>query len=49
VRMEAALRAALAARGVPDTFYLDYADLRVMPTSAGSRWPAGGRGVHRSA
>jgi len=49
VRMEAALRAALAARGVPKRIYVDYADLRVMPTSAGSRWSAGGRGVNRSA
>ena len=49
VRLEAALRAGLAARGVPKRIYVDYADLRVMPTSAGSRWSAGGRGVHRSA
>lgn len=33
VRLEAAFRAALAARGVPRAAYVDYADLRVMPTS----------------
>ncbi len=32
VRLEAALRAALAARGIPKVVYVDYADLRVMPT-----------------
>ena len=32
VRLEAALRAGLAARGVPKVMYLDYADLRIMPT-----------------
>jgi len=34
VRLEAALRAGLAARGVPKVVYLDYADLRIMPTSS---------------
>ncbi|MEA2589332.1 MAG: hypothetical protein QOH66_2259, partial [Actinomycetota bacterium] len=28
------LRAAIARRGIPEVVYLDYADLRVMPTSA---------------
>jgi len=34
VRLEAALRAGLAARGVPKIVYVDYADLRIMPISA---------------
>jgi putative transposase len=34
VRLAAALRPALAARGVPSRIYADYADLRVMPTPA---------------
>lgn len=33
VRAEAALRSGLESRGVPAAVYLDYADLRVMPTS----------------
>lgn len=33
VRLEAALHDGLAARGIPTSVYLDYADLRVMPTS----------------
>jgi putative transposase len=33
VRLAAALRPALAARGVPQAIYVDYADRRVMPTS----------------
>jgi len=32
VRLEAALRHGLAARGVPSSIYVDYADPRVMPT-----------------
>jgi putative transposase len=32
VRLEGALGAGLAARGVPKVVYLDYADLWVMPT-----------------
>src|SRR3954465_8928725 len=32
VRLAAALRPALGSRGVPDGIYVDYADLRVMPT-----------------
>ena len=34
VRLAAALRPALAARGVPDAIYVDYADPPVMPTGA---------------
>jgi hypothetical protein len=34
VRAAAALRAGIGARGVPEAIYLDYADVRVMPTSA---------------
>jgi putative transposase len=34
VRLAAALRPALAARGVPDAIYVDYADPRIMPTPA---------------
>jgi putative transposase len=33
VRLAAALRPALACRGVPEAIYVDYADLMVMPTS----------------
>ena len=33
VRLAAALRPALAARGVPEYVYVDYAELRIMPTS----------------
>ena len=41
VRLAAALRPALAARGVPTSIYVDYADVRVMPTPARNCWPAG--------
>ena len=34
MRLAAALRPALAARGVPEHVYVDYAELRIMPTSA---------------
>jgi putative transposase len=34
VRLAAALRPALAARGVPNYVYVDYADVWVMPTPA---------------
>jgi putative transposase len=34
VRLEAALRAGLASCGIPKVVYLDYADLRIVPTSA---------------
>ena len=37
VRMAAAFRPALQARGVPKSVYLDYADPPVMPTEA--QWP----------
>jgi putative transposase len=33
LRLEAALRAGFAARGLPGVLYVDYADLRIMPTS----------------
>jgi len=36
VRLAAALRPALASRGVPEQLYVDYADLRIMPTWATS-------------
>ncbi len=45
VRLAAALRPALAARGVPEHVYVDYADVRVMPTSARSRRRVG-TGTH---
>jgi putative transposase len=35
VRLAAALRPALASRGVPDRIYVDYAEQRIMPTRAG--------------
>src|SRR4051794_15061535 len=41
VRLAAALRPALGSRGVPDGIYVDYADLRVMPTSVRTSWSAG--------
>jgi hypothetical protein len=34
VRLAAALRPALASRGVPEHVYVDYADLPVMPTGS---------------
>ncbi len=34
VRLAAALRPALAARGVPEAIYVDYADPAVMPTGS---------------
>jgi putative transposase len=34
VRLAAALRPALAARGVPEQVYVDYADPGIMPISA---------------
>ena len=49
VRLEAALRRGLAARGVPRQVYVDYADVRVMPTSTRSRWSAGVNGTKMSA
>ena len=49
VRLAAALRPALAARGVPTSIYVDYADFGVMPTPARNGWPAGIGGVRTSA
>jgi putative transposase len=49
LRLEAALRAGLASRGVPRTVYLDYADLWVMPTSTPMALPGGRTGLARSA
>ena len=49
MRLEAALRAALAARGVPQRIYVDYADLWVMPTSVRTSWSAGVSGRNLSA
>ena len=40
VRLAAALRPALAARGVPDAIYVDYADPPVMPTGHLDSWCA---------
>jgi len=41
VRLAAALRPALAARGVPNYVYVDYADGGVMPTPTWNRLSAG--------
>jgi len=49
LRAEAALRRGLVSRGVPDGVYLDYADLRVMPTFGGTPCSAGVRGLKLSA
>jgi hypothetical protein len=49
VRLAAALRPALGSRGVPDGIYVDYADLRVMPTSVRTSWSAGVNGRNVSA
>ncbi len=49
VRLEAALRRGLAARGVPRQVYVDYADVRVMPTLTRSRWSTGVNGTSMSA
>jgi putative transposase len=45
VRLAAALRPALASKGVPDSIYVDYADVGVMPTPA-LEWLLGGVGAH---
>ena len=45
VRLEAALRNGLASRGIPDSIYLDYADLWVMPTSPGIALSGKGSGT----
>ena len=47
VRLAAALRPALAARGVPDAIYVDHADPPVMPTRAPEPVRRKGRGRHR--
>ena len=44
IRLAAALRPALASRGVPEHVYVDYADPRVMPTQAQRPWSLGRRG-----
>ncbi len=49
VRLEAALRQGLAARGVPRAVYVDYADPRVMPTSTRMPCSAGMAGLKLSA
>jgi putative transposase len=49
LRLEAALRSGMEARGVPGAIYVDYADLRVMPTSAGSPCSQGVSGLKLSA
>ena len=38
IRLAAALRPALASRGVPEHVYVDYADPPVMPTAAQRPW-----------
>ena len=43
------LRRAITRRGLPEVFYVDYADVLVMPTLAGSSWSAGVPGLKRSA
>ena len=45
VRLEAALRTGIASRGVPDSIYVDYADLWVMPTSPGIALSGKGSGT----
>lgn len=49
VRLTAALRPALEARGIPGTIYVDYADLWVMPTLARMVPPGAGCPPARSA
>jgi putative transposase len=49
VRLAAALRPALASRGVPGSIYVDYAELMVMPTLVTTRWSAGVLGPMLSA
>ena len=43
------LKAAIGRRGIPRTLYIDYADVRVMPTSTRSRWSTGVNGTKMSA
>jgi putative transposase len=49
VRLEAALRHGLGARGIPRSVYVDYADVRVMPTLTRTPWPAAVRDLKLSA
>ncbi len=49
IRLEAALRHGLGSRGVPRSIYLDYADLRVMPTWGAAASVAGACGLRMSA
>ncbi|MPY81452.1 MAG: DDE-type integrase/transposase/recombinase [Actinophytocola sp.] len=49
VRLAAALRPALASRGVPESLYVDYAEPWVMPTPDGNRWSAAVRAPIESA
>ena len=44
VRLAAALRPALAARGVPAGIYVDYAEVVIMPRFARTGWSVGGTG-----
>ena len=41
LRLEAALRRGIASRGVPRRIYVDYAEVRVMPTLKRTCWSAG--------
>ena len=49
VRLGAALRAGIAARGIPASIYVDYADPGVMPTSVRTGCSAGVHGLMLSA
>lgn len=49
VRLEAALRRGLAARGVPKVLYVDYAEAKIMPTSTRNPRSAGVWGLMLSA
>ncbi len=49
VRLEAALRHGLGSRGIPRSVYVDYADLRVMPTSGGMSCLGAGERLRLSA
>ena len=49
LRLEAALRAGVASRGVPEAILVDYADLMVMPTFLKRPWKPGVEGPNLSA
>jgi putative transposase len=49
IRLAAALRPALASRGVPEHVYVDYAGLRIMPTQERRGWSVGVSGRKVSA